>query len=676
RQKRHQSTIVKIASNKKVANGNIPEAFQVITRLATEACDVERVSIWLFSEDKLTLECEDLYLRSKRSHRREDGINVKDFPSYFNTVLRDRVIDAHNARFDPRTNEFAESYLNPKNIASMLDAVVRVRGEVVGLVCLEQVGPQRIWTSDEVAFAGELADHVAQTLLNRDRRLARESLEEAYAVLEERVKQRTAELRESELRFRQVVENIREVFWMTDPTKNEMLFLSKAYEEVWGRSRESVYSSPLSFVDSIHEEDRQRVIDAFPKQALGEYDETYRLVRPKGDIRWIRDRAFPVVNEKGKVVRVAGIAEDITEQVEAQHRLEQSELFLSTILNNIPITIFVKDAKDLSFVLVNKAEEALTGYKLEEKLGKTDLDFFPKEQAEFFRQKDRQVLLGGDHVDIPEEPIDTKYMGRRILHTQKIPLYDSKGTPKYLLGISQDITQQKQHELSMRRAERLASIGTLAAGIAHEINNPLGLIQLEADSLLRSLDSASQDQTKAINKIREHVNRCSNIVRNILLFSREQASEKKPCSIESIIENAVRLTQRHAQQHLISFTKEIPEEDIIVFGNSVELEQVMVNLLHNAIHASNSSHNVKIQACVDGKSALISVIDSGYGMSEEQLQQALDPFFTTRQSEGGTGLGLSICHGIVTDHNGRLDIQSELGSGTTVSIRIPVYQAH
>ena len=128
-------------------------------------------------------------------------------------------------------------------------------------------------------------------------------------------KQAEAALRESEERFRQLSENIREVFWMTDPEKNEMLYISPGYEEIWGRTCASLYASPRSWLDAIHHEDRDRVLTAATtKQVSGEYAEEYRIVRPDGSVRWIRDRAFPIRNASGQVYRIAGIAEDITER--------------------------------------------------------------------------------------------------------------------------------------------------------------------------------------------------------------------------------------------------------------------------------------------------------------------------------------------------------------------------
>lgn len=143
--------------------------------------------------------------------------------------------------------------------------------------------------------------HQQEILREQSRNL--EELKEAHCALES-----------SELKFRQLTETMREVFWMTNPEKNTMLYISPGYEEIWGRSRQSLYSNPTSWLDAIHPEDRERVMHAaMTKQMTGEYDEEYRIVRPDGSIRWIRDRAYPVRDDQGNVYRVTGIATDITE---------------------------------------------------------------------------------------------------------------------------------------------------------------------------------------------------------------------------------------------------------------------------------------------------------------------------------------------------------------------------
>lgn len=133
-----------------------------------------------------------------------------------------------------------------------------------------------------------------------------------------------AKLRETETIFRQFAENVGVVFWMTDVSKNEMVYVSPAYEQLWGRSVESFYAEPRSFVDAIHPDDRRRVLRELPNQALGPYEQEYRVVKPSGEVRWVKDRGFPVKDESGKVARVVGIAEDITPLREARERLEAS----------------------------------------------------------------------------------------------------------------------------------------------------------------------------------------------------------------------------------------------------------------------------------------------------------------------------------------------------------------
>ncbi|OAB58373.1 hypothetical protein AY599_23840 [Leptolyngbya valderiana BDU 20041] len=164
----------------------------------------------------------------------------------------------------------------------------------------------------------------------------------------------TESLQESEERFRQFAENIESVFWMTDPRKNQMIYLSPAYEQIWGMARETVYARPLAFVDAIHADDRDRVVAAFAKQPLGTYNEEYRIVRPDGRVRWIRDRAFPVTDDDGNVYRVVGIAEDISDRKYAEDALEQQlrrERLLATLSQR------VRQSLDLDSVLQTAVKE-------------------------------------------------------------------------------------------------------------------------------------------------------------------------------------------------------------------------------------------------------------------------------------------------------------------------------
>ena len=187
---------------------------------------------------------------------------------------------------------------------------LRVEGAVRGAIIVYS-GEIGVFKDKEIELLMEAADDTSFGLANLAREEARQNAVKA--------------LRKSEERFRQVVETIREVFWMTDAKKGEILYISPAYEIVWGRSCEALYTNPHSWVEAIHAEDRSRVIDAFPKQLLGTYDETYRVVRPDGSVRWIHDRAFPVRGVDGIVSSVVGVAEDVTEGRELESRFLRTQ---------------------------------------------------------------------------------------------------------------------------------------------------------------------------------------------------------------------------------------------------------------------------------------------------------------------------------------------------------------
>jgi PAS domain S-box-containing protein len=288
-------------------------------------------------------------------------------------------------------------------------------------------------------------------------------------------------LRDSEEKFRQFAENSRGVMLIRQVDSGDLLYVNPAYEQIWGQTIESLYENPDSWKAFLHPYDRERTYAAYEAASeKGNFDQEYRIVRPDGSIRWIWGRSFPIRDTSEKIYRIGTIGEDITERKQTEQELQitlnklyqlnqdlenqvqertqalqNSEKFLNSIIENIPNMIFVKDADELKFIRLNKAAENLLGYAREELIGKSDHDFFTPEEANFFVSEDRKTLASQNISEILEEEIHTKHQGIRILHTKKIAITNKHGQPKYLVGVSEDITDRKEAEqIIKQQAER------------------------------------------------------------------------------------------------------------------------------------------------------------------------------------------------------------------------------
>jgi signal transduction histidine kinase len=232
--------------------------------------------------------------------------------------------------------------------------------------------------------------------------------------------------------------------------------------------------------------------------------------------------------------------------------------------------------------------------------------------------------------------------------------------------------ERYRDEEIMRQTERLASLGTFAAGIAHEINNPLGGIRLAVQAMEAALGIGQRERVRnMIDIITRETERCAKIVRGVLQFGRKNEARKQAASLNRIIKESCELTRGYAAERGATVEMSLREADVEVLGCVLELEQVFVNLIRNAVESLPRGAQVSVQTDVDHDFARVTVADNGLGMNEEQKSRVFDPFFTTRQPEGGTGLGMSIVHGIVTGHGGTIHIESQPRSGTTVLVCLP-----
>jgi PAS domain S-box-containing protein len=361
---------------------------------------------------------------------------------------------------------------------------------------------------------------------------------------------------------------------------------------------------------------------------------------------------------------------DITERKRAEEALRESEERFRAIFDNVADGILIADIETGKFYSGNKAICQMLGYSLEElrNLGVTDIH--PEEDVvynlgQFEKLSKRQISKSGD--------IRVKRKDSSVFYAEVNASPAAFRGKTYLISTFRDITERKKMQEQLVVQDRLASIGELAAGIAHEINNPLtgilGLSELILDT------NVPADVREDLKTIHSEAQRTARIVQNLLTFARKQPQEKQPVNVNDSISKVLELRayeQKVSNINMITrFAPDLPE----VKANAFQLQQVFINIIINAEYFMIKAHNrgtLTIATEQVDNIVRISIADDGPGIVKKNLLRMFSPFFTTKEVGKGTGLGLSICHGIVTEHDGRIYAESEVGKGATFIIELPI----
>jgi PAS domain S-box-containing protein len=513
--------------------------------------------------------------------------------------------------------------------------------------------------------------------------LAEKSRRALLSVLEDE-RRAGQNLRESEERFRQLAENIQEVFWIVNAALDQNIYVSPGYEKIWGRPCAERYASPQSWLEAIHPEDRERIrLSVTANLAKGTYDEEYRIVRPDGSIRWIRDRGFPVANAAGEVVRIVGVARDITERKETEDALRESERRFreqAEILDHAREAIIVRDIHSSRITYWNQGAQRLYGWTAAEAEG-NDL------RELIFADPDPWDLVTAPLLETGEWHGELKQFSKAgdslIVSTHITLVRDSKGLPKSALVINFDITAQKKLEEQFLRAQRMESIGTLASGVAHDLNNILAPILMSAP-LLRG-DLPPDLRERIVTTIEASAQRGADIVKQVLTFARGVEGERVLVQLVHVINEITRIVQETFPKN-IAVRPRYNEDVWAVEGDPTQIHQVLLNLCVNARDAmphggeltlalENFTVDEQYAGMTPGSSpgphVMVAVSDTGSGIPKAIIDRIFDPFFTTKEPGKGTGLGLSTVIGIVKSHGGFLTVESEQDRGTTFKIYLP-----
>ena len=483
------------------------------------------------------------------------------------------------------------------------------------------------------------------------------------------------ELRESERRYRLLAENAKDVIWTVDmnmrPTymsPSITRLLGYSVEEAMALPMEAVYI-PASFETAMKVLTEELAIENMEQKDLFRSRTLeLELNRKDGSIVPVEVKFSFIREPDGRPVKILAIARDVTERKRAEERIKRAAEEWRTTFDSITDLVSICN-KDFRLTRVNQAFAGAFKMKPAELIGKPCYE-----------------IVHGTNEPMPNCPqkvtIKTKkpataeffepHLGMH-LEMSTSPIFNEKGDVVACVHVIRDITERKKMEEQLIITDRLASIGELASGIAHELNNPLtGVIGFS--QLLLEKD-VPDDVREDLEIIHSEARRTAKVVKNLLTFARKHDTEKGPVNINSSIEKVLELRAYEQKVSNIQvntrFAPDLPE----IMADYFQLQQVFLNIIINAEHfmiEANNRGTLTITTERTGDIIRASLADDGPGIPKENLGHLFDPFFTTKEVGKGTGLGLSICHGIITEHGGRIYAESELGKGATFIVELPI----
>ena len=483
-------------------------------------------------------------------------------------------------------------------------------------------------------------------------------------------KQAEEALKESNLLIESVLESAPDGVYLMD-LKGTFLYGNKKAEEIVGYERDELIGKSFLDLNLLPEEQLEKAVKLLECNNRGQSTgpDDLQLKKRNGTLVWIEINTSVIW--RGEERQVIGFVRDITGRKETENALRQSEENYRTLFDSAVVGICVIDFDAMRVVTGNQAAARILGFSsIKEAIRMNPLDLVPPDERQWIiklmmdlSEQDSQQIYELRMITKDGREIWISAGGARVMHQGK------------LMGLVSftDITEQKRQSEQLMLSDRLASIGELAAGAAHEINNPLTTV-IGFSQLLMEKD-VSDDIHQDLALIHSEAQRAVGVTKNLLAFARKHKPVKQLNQINGIIEDVLKLRTYEHKIKSIEVEKQLapdlPESMVDYF----QMQQVFFNIVINAEYFMTQAHNrgtLTITTENHNDTVKISFADDGPGIPPENLSQIFNPFFTTKETGKGTGLGLSICHGVVSEHSGQIYARSRPGEGTTIFIELPI----
>jgi PAS domain S-box-containing protein len=483
-------------------------------------------------------------------------------------------------------------------------------------------------------------------------------------------KQDEAALHESQRQLSTLIGNLPGFVYRCQNNRNWTFeYLSEGVSDLTGYSvSEYLVERSISYGDNTHPGDRERVwqeIQAAVAQRRP-YETTYRILTRAGEVKSVWERGEGIYAMDGGLSYLEGFVTDITERKRAEHLLRQSEERYRRLIAISPYAIFVNRGDRILFAN-DQAIKLFGAVKAEEILGKSPLDLFHPDYHRVIQERIHELVEGRPQVPMFEEkvltlggkPVDVEVSAARFV--------DEEGPA--ILVMLRDIGERKRLQEQLRKTERIAELGTVASGMAHEIGTPMNVILGRAEYLMDRVTDESIK--KGLQTIVTQVERITRVMNQLLSFARRKTPERGALDLKQVVEDSLEMFHERLVRSRIRVELSLADPCPMVLADADQMSQVMINLVMNAVHAMPEGGTLRVTLAPEPQMVRLTVADTGHGIPREVIKKIFDPFFTTKEFGKGTGLGLTVVKGIIEEHQGSIAVESQEGAGTTFTILLP-----